>query len=166
MYYIIPKKNRGWTVVSSPRMLIERQPECKCEKIKGQEAVCNCEMTEMIEVINPDVLTLTQEQFIGLTKAPQVYRVTKDGKAIERKSDRVFAQDLDFSKDIEINKIRQWFDWYDNQVIQYQRSMRLSEFFEPSDSAPNGRKYQTLIELDLEAKRLHLELRNLNGGKQ
>lgn len=45
-----------------------------------------------------------------------------------------------------------WFRWYSSQIEQYNRAQRMGEIYGPSNSSPDGKVYENLEELDLQAE--------------
>lgn len=54
----------------------------------------------------------------------------------------------------ELHQLHDWFEWYDNQIMQYQRTVRLGETFD-----------QDIVQLDNQAKINQLRIRNLENNQ-
>lgn len=72
-----------------------------------------------------------------------------DGKIITD-SDLITVKETKESAAIEIAEIKEWFSWYDNQVCQYQRAIRLGLEFD-----------KNIDELDAEAVKKQERIREL-----
>jgi len=104
--------------------------------------------------------------YIGLTKAPQTHIVSEDGRSvvpitltpaeIEARQRRESAH----ASRQKINVIYQWFNWYDNQIKQYERARRINSQFEISPS-PDGVFYRTVEEMDNSAAEKQLQVKIL-----